>query len=387
MRNPDRDHRPLRRRRDARRPLHSSCPAAPSRSGGASRGSSAIRSCVRRLAAAGPEVARANSWDDDGRAPARALPRTCWPGMADLTVARAGSRLRRRGARARWTRFSTPHAAPGGIRTCSTCPTRLPSRELSVRPRPDRGVAGPAGEPRASRRACETHARRGSSRRSPCTAGGALSGRPYACWVATSLASENAGRRTGPAVLASTRAPRERAVARAVRASRARRARRRSSPPAPSSRADVARRVDSTRSRWASSRYRSTRHDFSPEPDDRVARTARALRWSRSSAAATIRARTSRSRSPRCRCSGAAVPGARLRIIGANAVTSGDGVESLGEVASVAEPLREASLLLLPSRQEGFGIVAAERSRAACPSCRRRAAAPRSCSAPPVAGA
>jgi len=49
-----------------------------------------------------------------------------------------------------------------------------------------------------------------------------------------------------------------------------------------------------------------------------------------------------------------------LRIIGPNSAPPRDGVESLGEVASVAEPLREASLLLLPSRQEGFGIVAAE---------------------------
>jgi glycosyltransferase involved in cell wall biosynthesis len=38
----------------------------------------------------------------------------------------------------------------------------------------------------------------------------------------------------------------------------------------------------------------------------------------------------------------------------------GDGIEWLGEVPSVAEHLRSAALLLLPSRQEGFGIAAAE---------------------------
>jgi phosphatidylinositol alpha-mannosyltransferase len=53
-------------------------------------------------------------------------------------------------------------------------------------------------------------------------------------------------------------------------------------------------------------------------------------------------------------------PRARLRIIGPSSTPPREGVESLGRVASVAEPLREASLLLLPSRQEGFGIVAAE---------------------------
>jgi glycosyltransferase involved in cell wall biosynthesis len=37
-----------------------------------------------------------------------------------------------------------------------------------------------------------------------------------------------------------------------------------------------------------------------------------------------------------------------------------EGVDALGTVASVADALREASLFVLPSWQEGFGIVAAE---------------------------
>ena len=53
-------------------------------------------------------------------------------------------------------------------------------------------------------------------------------------------------------------------------------------------------------------------------------------------------------------------PEATLRVVGRGAVPGGAGVEALGEVPSVAEPLREAALLLLPARQEGFGIAAAE---------------------------
>ena len=37
-----------------------------------------------------------------------------------------------------------------------------------------------------------------------------------------------------------------------------------------------------------------------------------------------------------------------------------DGVDVLGEVPSVSEPLRRASLFVLPSLQEGFGLVVAE---------------------------
>jgi glycosyltransferase involved in cell wall biosynthesis len=55
------------------------------------------------------------------------------------------------------------------------------------------------------------------------------------------------------------------------------------------------------------------------------------------------------------------VPRATLRIVGARPPqVLPEGVEALGEVESVAAPLRESSLLLLPSRQEGFGIAAAE---------------------------
>jgi phosphatidylinositol alpha-mannosyltransferase len=55
------------------------------------------------------------------------------------------------------------------------------------------------------------------------------------------------------------------------------------------------------------------------------------------------------------------VPGARLRFVGSPPrVPLPDGVEALGEVPEVAPHLRDAALFVLPSLQEGFGIVAAE---------------------------
>jgi glycosyltransferase involved in cell wall biosynthesis len=56
----------------------------------------------------------------------------------------------------------------------------------------------------------------------------------------------------------------------------------------------------------------------------------------------------------------ARLPAVRLRLIGRPPLELPPGVEALGEVASIAGPLRESSLFVLPSWQEGFGIVAAE---------------------------
>lgn len=56
----------------------------------------------------------------------------------------------------------------------------------------------------------------------------------------------------------------------------------------------------------------------------------------------------------------AEVPGARLRLIGRPPRELPEGVDALGEVDSIAGPLSESSLFVLPSWQEGFGIVAAE---------------------------
>jgi glycosyltransferase involved in cell wall biosynthesis len=56
----------------------------------------------------------------------------------------------------------------------------------------------------------------------------------------------------------------------------------------------------------------------------------------------------------------ARVPSARLRLIGSPPAQLPEGVDALGHVDSIAEPLRESTLFVLPSWQEGFGIVAAE---------------------------
>ena len=57
----------------------------------------------------------------------------------------------------------------------------------------------------------------------------------------------------------------------------------------------------------------------------------------------------------------ARIPDARLRLVGRPpAGPLPAGVEAVGEVASVAPELRQASLFVLPSFQEGFGIVVAE---------------------------
>ena len=57
----------------------------------------------------------------------------------------------------------------------------------------------------------------------------------------------------------------------------------------------------------------------------------------------------------------ARIPRVRLALVGAPpSQLVPDGVEVLGAVPSVAEPLRRAALFVLPSLQEGFGIVVAE---------------------------
>jgi glycosyltransferase involved in cell wall biosynthesis len=54
-------------------------------------------------------------------------------------------------------------------------------------------------------------------------------------------------------------------------------------------------------------------------------------------------------------------PDARLRLVGtAPAVAVPDGVEVVGPVGDVAAELRRAAIFVLPSSQEGFGIVVAE---------------------------
>jgi len=54
-------------------------------------------------------------------------------------------------------------------------------------------------------------------------------------------------------------------------------------------------------------------------------------------------------------------PAARLVLVGpGTAAFTAPGVEAAGEVSNVADVLRQATIFVLPSLQEGFGIVAAE---------------------------
>lgn len=71
------------------------------------------------------------------------------------------------------------------------------------------------------------------------------------------------------------------------------------------------------------------------------------------------------------------VPEATVRLIGdPPRGPLPPGVHAVGRVASVAEHLRTASLFVLPSRQEGFGIVAAEALAAGVPVLSTRSGGP-----------
>ncbi len=62
------------------------------------------------------------------------------------------------------------------------------------------------------------------------------------------------------------------------------------------------------------------------------------------------------------------LPNVRLALVGAPpAVPVPEGVEIVGEVPSVAERVRRAALFVLPSLQEGFGLVVAEALAAGVP--------------------
>ena len=185
------------------------------------------------------------------------------------------------------------------------------------------------------------------------------SGRPYACWVGTSLADERRGRlpglRPSRRLAAHANTPVLGALERRVLRGAAR-----VYATSPASREAVARAAGTDPGTVGILPLPVDVDVFSPEPDDTwLARLERPV--------LTV---VGRADDPRrnlalaidvFRLVRARIPDATLRIVGARPPLGlPDGVEALGEVESVAAPLRESSLLLLPSRQEGFGIAAAE---------------------------
>ena len=187
----------------------------------------------------------------------------------------------------------------------------------------------------------------------------ALSRRPYGCWVATAVDDEWGARRHG--------VDRARRAARAVNAPLDRKLERETLRRARfvCAISPAAARVVANAMRVPEERVRVVRIPvdtqlFSPLPDDdwrRGLEQPRLVFVGRASdprknvallldAFARLRAR---------------LPQARLSLVGAPpAGRVPDGVEVLGEVPSVVEPLRGAALFVLPSLQEGFGIVVAE---------------------------
>ena len=194
----------------------------------------------------------------------------------------------------------------------------------------------------------------------------ARSGRPYACWIATSLADENRGRLRG--------LPAARRLAAHVNApllSRLERAVLRGATQvygiSPASRRSLAAAAGIPEDRVGVLPLPVDVERFSPETDEV---------WLNGLESPTL-AVIGRGDDPRKNVQlaldalpliRARIPGATIRLIGPRPPRElPEGVEAVGEVDSVAEHLRGCALLLLPSRQEGFGLVAAEALAAGVP--------------------
>ncbi len=192
------------------------------------------------------------------------------------------------------------------------------------------------------------------------------SGRPYACWLATSLADENRGRLRG--------LPPSRRLAAHVNAPLLARLEREVLRGAthvfgisPASRRSLAAAGGLPEEQVGILPLPVDVERFAPEPEERwVERLER-----------PVLAFVGRGDDPRKNVGLALealalvrrqLPDATLRLIGPRMPRAlPDGVEALGELAAIAGPLRECALLLLPSRQEGFGLVAAEALAAGVP--------------------
>jgi glycosyltransferase involved in cell wall biosynthesis len=191
------------------------------------------------------------------------------------------------------------------------------------------------------------------------------SGRPYRCWIGTTLADEWAARAHGldPARKLAHRlnAPPLRAIERSVL-----RGAERVYTISQSASAAVAAAAGLDEEAVGVLPIPVDIDRFAPEPDER---------WLQRLGAPTIvfvgRADDTRKNLPllldALPAIRARVPGVRLQLIGRPPASPPEGIEVLGSLPSVAEPLREATLLVLPSWQEGFGIVVAEALAAGVP--------------------
>jgi glycosyltransferase involved in cell wall biosynthesis len=196
--------------------------------------------------------------------------------------------------------------------------------------------------------------------------GAVLSRRPYACWAGTTVDDEWAARRDGVDGLRRAAHAAGTPVVHRLERETLRRARVlwAISPAARRSLAGVAR-VPEERIRVVRIPVDSER--FSPLADDEWGRGLDAPRLVFVGRASDPRKNVTLLLDAFVRLR-ERLPNVRLTLAGAPpAGAVPEGVDVLGEVASVAEPLRGATLFVLPSLQEGFGLVVAEALAAGVP--------------------
>jgi glycosyltransferase involved in cell wall biosynthesis len=180
------------------------------------------------------------------------------------------------------------------------------------------------------------------------------SGRPYRCWIGTGLADEWAGRRPGlrrsRRLALRVNAPILRLLERQVL-----RGAERVYATSPWSRASVARAGGLAEDAVGILPIPVDLDEFSPAPDDEWRATL-----DHPVLAFVGRADDTRKNVKLLFEALGLLPEARVLLIGRRPAELPARVEATGPVRSVATHLRRATLFVLPSHQEGFGIVAAE---------------------------